>query len=78
MDQEKYYILLFQAMIRLRHHIKDIDQESYEILDIIHNIPLLLLEKKEIWENIIIDQLYNYEKKYHDKKPIYSHLFQKK
>lgn len=48
----------------LRYRLKDIDLQSYELLDTIHNIPFLLNDNKKINDDIILDDLIRYENNY--------------
>lgn len=63
-NHDKYLQLLGWSIIMLRYRLKDIDLQSYELLDIIHNIPFLLNDNKKINDDIILDDLIRYENNY--------------
>lgn len=74
MYNNKYLELLHWAIINLRYRSRDLDKQSYDLLNAIHNIPSLLESKKEINDNLIISELIEYENKYLNWDPKFSNI----
>ncbi len=64
MYENKYLELMYFAIIRLRYKFRETDKESHDLLNVIHNIPGLLDKNKPIDNNLILNELLDYEKKY--------------
>ena len=76
MYKNKHLELLHWSIIFLRHRLKDIDKESYDLLNAIHNIPSLLESEKGIDDDFILEDLLEYEKKYLNWEKRYSKIIQ--
>lgn len=67
MYKNKYLELLHSTLIDLRFRLREIDPQSSELLNIVHNLPSLLESERPINDDIIISELKTYKEKYNPK-----------